>query len=211
MNEKIKTVLFSILVTAFFTFLVSGINAALKTRIDDNKKVAEQKVILNLLGLNPDEKPVPENEILPVFAARVEKADFPAKPELICYRLKEGNKDIYVIAFKGQGFWDNIHGFIAINAPGKTISGLAFTQHGETPGLGGRISEKQFMARFNNKPFANIRADGLRLKVVAEGSAKRDDEIDGITGATGTSSAVEKMINNTLTSFINLNQGGTSN
>lgn len=211
MNEKIKTVLFAVLVTAFFTFLVSGINAALKTRILDNKKIAEQKVILKLFGLTSNEKPVPESEILPMFAAKTQKVEFSSQPGFECYRLKEGNDKIFVIAFKGQGFWDNINGFMAINMGDSTIAGLAFTQHGETPGLGGRISEPEFMARFNQKPFGTIRSDGLRLKMVAEGSARKTDEIDGITGATGTSSAVEKIVNNNLANFISLNQGGTSN
>lgn len=210
MNEKIKTVLFAVAVTAIFTLMVSGINTALKSRIDDNKKIAEQQVVLRLLGLIAPDKPVAENEILPMFASKVSKIDFPAQPAFACYRLREGDSQLSVIAFKGQGFWDNIHGFMAINASQNIITGLTFTQHGETPGLGGRISEPEFMARFKNKSFAAIRSDGLRLKVVAEGAARREDEIDGITGATGTSTAIEKIVNHALANFINLNQGGTS-
>lgn len=209
MKERIKTVLFTILITAFFTFMVSGINAILKTRIDDNKKISEQKVILELLGLSSDDKPLMASEILPVFASKVKTESFPANPGFLSFRLQEGNSDLNVVSFKGQGFWDNILGFMAINTANNTIAGLAFTQHGETPGLGGRISEPEFMARFKNKPFATVRSDGLRLKVVAEGSATRPDEIDGITGATGTSGAVEKIINKTLADFINI-KGGIS-
>lgn len=208
MNEKIRTVIFTVIVTAAFTLMVSGINAALKTRIDNNRLIAEQRVILGLFNLSSSENPVSDENILALFGDKVEKikSSDPAKPSF--YRLKDQSSMINVIPFKGQGFWDNIIGFLAVDSASKTISGLAFTQHGETPGLGGRISEPAFMKRFAGKPFSSIRSDGLRLKLVSEGSASKPDEIDGITGATGTSSAVEKIVNNTLNQYLSLNQGG---
>lgn len=208
MNEKLRTVIFTVAVTAAFTLMVSGINAVLKTRIDNNRLIAEQRVILGLFNLFSSANPVSDENILEMFSARVEKVtdSNPTRPSL--FRLKDNSSPINVIPFKGQGFWDNIIGFLAIDAEKDTISGLAFTQHGETPGLGGRISEPEFMKRFAGKPFSTIRSDGLRLKLVSEGTATKPDEVDGITGATGTSSAVEKIVNTTLNNYLSLNQGG---
>ncbi|NCB38853.1 MAG: FMN-binding protein [Erysipelotrichia bacterium] len=206
MNEKIRTVMFSILATAVFTFMLSGVNALLKERIDRNRTIARQKVILALFGLLNTAATVGEDAVPSLFAAETLKIDLgDSAPE--CYRLKNSDSELFVVAFKGQGFWDNIFGFIALDMQSRTISGIEFTQHGETPGLGGRISEAEFKARFKNKPFAQIRLDGLRLKVVAEGSAANVDEIDGITGATGTSNAIEKIVNNTVATFIALKEG----
>lgn len=210
MNEKIKTVVFSIVVTALFTLLVSGVNFLLKTKIDNNKLVARQKVILNLFGLFNPQNPISDDDVINVFQQKIAPVSFTQNPKLQCYKLKEGNDSLFVIAFVGQGFWDNINGYMALDTGKKVIDALAFTQHGETPGLGGRISEPEFMARFKNKPYDKIRSDGLRLKIVAEGSASKADEVDGITGATGTSSAVEKIINNSISTFISLHQGGIS-
>lgn len=208
MNEKIRTVAFTLVVTAFFTFMVSGVNALLKERIDNNKIVARQKVILSLLGLNPADKPIAEETVPAVFAAEISKVSFTDGTGPECYRLNKNQNRVFVVAFTGQGFWDNISGFVALDMDTSTISGLEFTQHGETPGLGGRISEPEFKARFKGKPFSALRSDGLRLRIVAEGSAVKPDEVDGITGATGTSNALEKIINNVLASFIKLNEGG---
>lgn len=208
MNEKVKTVIFTVVVTAFFIFMVSGINALLKERIGNNKTVARQKVILRLFGLITPDQQIPENAIPVMFASTTSKINFnvPAAPE--AYRLSNSASKVCVVAFTGQGFWDNITGFIALDMESKNITGIEFTQHGETPGLGGRISEPEFKARFKGKPFSALRADGLMLKIVAEGSASKADEVDGITGATGTSNALEKIVNNTLASFITLNEGG---
>ncbi|HAE41077.1 MAG TPA: hypothetical protein DCG57_20955 [Candidatus Riflebacteria bacterium] len=211
MNDKIKTLLFTIVVTAVFTFLVSGINAALKERIQLNRTVARQKVILSLFGLMSADKALAESDVPALFAGETELVKFAGKADFECYRRKNATDELFVFAFSGQGFWDNIIGFLAVDAEKMQIKGIEFTSHGETPGLGGRISEPEFKARLNGKPFADTRQDGLRLKVVAEGAASRPDEIDGITGATGTSSAIEKIVNAALAQFITQKQGGISN
>lgn len=205
MSERIRTVIFTIVVTAVFIFMVSGVNALLGDRIASNRTIARQKVILKLFGL---QAPPNDQEIPTYFAAETARVSFEKQPQTECYRLNKGSSSQFVVAFSGQGFWDNISGFIALDLGSKAITGLEFTQHGETPGLGGRISEHEFKARFKGKNFAAVRSDGRRLKLVAEGSATNPEEVDGITGATGTSNAVEKLINNTIDNFLALNEGG---
>lgn len=210
MREKIKTLLFTVVVTALFTLLVSGINFALKDRIELNRTVARQKIILGLFDVIAAEQVIAEAEIPALFAEQTELVKFSGDNAFECYRRKNTVDDLFVFAFSGQGFWDNIFGFLAVDAKNMQIKGIEFTKHGETPGLGGRISEPEFKSRFNDKSFADKRQDGMYLKLVAEGSATRADEVDGITGATGTSSAVEKIVNTALTKFVSLKQGGTN-
>ncbi|NLF98185.1 MAG: FMN-binding protein [Candidatus Riflebacteria bacterium] len=211
MSEKIRTLLFTVAVTALFTLLVSGINALLKERIEINRSVARQRVILGLFGLITSERQVADSEVPTLFAEQIEPVKFATDTAFECYRRKNSTEDVFVFAFSGQGFWDNILGFIAVDSKSQQIRGIEFTKHGETPGLGGRISEPEFKARFKERSFATKRSDGLYFRMVAEGSANRGDEIDGITGATGTSSAVEKIVNRSLAYFASLNQGGNSN
>jgi hypothetical protein len=110
-----------------------------------------------------------------------------------CYRRKNSTEDVFVFAFSGQGFWDNILALslLIVRASRSEASSLPTWRNS---GLGGRISEPEFKARFKERSFATKRSDGLYFRMVAEGSANRGDEIDGITGATGTSSAVEKIV-----------------
>lgn len=206
MNEKIKTVVFTVAVTAVFVFLVSGVNALLSDRIVANRTVARQKVILNLFGLAKTDSKLTDSEIPELFKTKTIRIAT-EKPAREIYRLNSSDSQLYVIGFSGQGFWDNISGYLAIDAAAATISGLEFTSHGETPGLGGRISEPEFKARFTNKKFGDA-ASPTRFRLVAEGSASRPDEIDGITGATGTSGAVEKILNSTIANFLELHKGG---
>lgn len=211
MSEKIKTLLFTVAVTALFTLLVSGINAVLKDRIELNRSVARQRVILGLFGLIAADRPVADSEVPALFAEQTEPVKFAGDDTFECYRRRNSGDEMFVFAFSGQGFWDNIIGFLAVDAKSLQIKGIEFTKHGETPGLGGRISEPEFKGRFKDRSFAAKRTDGLYLRLVAEGSATRGDEVDGITGATGTSSAVEKIVNRSLAHFASLQNGGNSN
>lgn len=210
MNDKIRTILFTVAVTAVFAVLVSGVNTALADRIAANRTIAKQKVILGLFGLANEMQKTAEEQIPAFFSNKVTVSSDFNEVKIEAYRLKDGNSGLRVCSFVGQGFWDAIKGFIAVDLHSKEIRGIEFTQHGETPGLGGRISEPEFKTRFVGKPFSQIRSDGLRLKFVAEGSAKKADEIDGITGATGTTSALEKIVNQALSGILTVAERGTS-
>ncbi len=70
MNEKIKTVVFTVAVTAVFVFLVSGVNALLSDRIVANRTVARQKVILNLFGLAKTDSKLTDSEIPELFKTK---------------------------------------------------------------------------------------------------------------------------------------------
>lgn len=207
MKDKIKTILFTIMVTAAFTFVVSGANYLLQDKIQANKLISKQIIILKLFGLASETAAISEDKIPELFKQKIAVAKgFPAG-RTEGYQLISGNQNLMVCSFTGQGFWDTIKGFIALNTDKQTVAGIEFTQHGETPGLGGRISEPEFKQRLVNKPYKKIRDDGLRLKFVAEGTAKNSDEVDGITGATGTTVALEKIVNNAISEIIKTIEG----
>ena len=63
----------------------------------------------------------------------------------------------YAIHVSGDALWSLVKGFLALEADLTTISGLAFYEHQETPGLGGEIEKDYFQSRFKKKRFM---ADG---------------------------------------------------
>lgn len=88
---------------------------------------------------------------------------------------------------KGPGLWSEIDLLIAVNPDRETLYGIRVISQAETPGLGARITEKEFLVNFKD---AIIRPD---LKVVKFASAP--NEVDAVTGATATSDGVEDIIN----------------
>ncbi|RCK79550.1 MAG: Na(+)-translocating NADH-quinone reductase subunit C [Candidatus Ozemobacter sibiricus] len=219
MSQKLRVVLFTVAVTIVFGGLVSGLNALLADRIALNAQAARQRVILHLLGLATPEAAaaLPADQAAARFAAEVRSRTLGPGPDgttAVCFEraatTAASGPALLVFPFAGQGFWDAIRGYVAIDAGSRRIAGIVFTEHAETPGLGGRISEPGFAARFQGKPLDQPAPDGRRLRLVSEGSAAQPTEIDGLTGASETTRAVERIINRTADLIIALlaNPGG---
>ena len=108
----------------------------------------------------------------------------------------------FVIPMNGLGLWGTIWGYIALNEDRTTVYGVYFSHSSETPGLGGEIAGTKFQDRFPGKSV--VADDEVALKVVKYGKATPGSqyEIDGVTGATITSTGVNAMINKVLTAYI---------
>lgn len=102
------------------------------------------------------------------------------------------------VAFKfhGSGLWGPISGIISLSTDLKTIVKIKILHQEETPGLGGRITEDWFLDQFRGKKITPF------LIFKPEGKAVGFNEVDGITGATGTSKALEKLLNESLKKHI---------
>lgn len=102
-----------------------------------------------------------------------------------------------VLPIYGYGLWSTLYGFIALEPDANTVYTLQFYQHGETPGLGGRVDDPKWQALWHGK---KIYAAGSvpRLSVVKAKPSKSDPDfvykVDGLSGATLTSLGVDHMI-----------------
>ncbi len=107
----------------------------------------------------------------------------------------------YVVsATSGDGYDGNITLSVGIKADG-TITGIAFTELNETPGMGMRCDEPLFKDQFSNR---NVTA----FKVLKNGGSVNPDEIDAVSGATTSSRAVTNAVNAGLDFFRNYLAGG---
>jgi len=139
-----------------------------------------------------------EDEVLEKFKTieQQERADF------TLYKAIVGDQEIYVKEFQGAGLWGTISGAIGINVAQNSISGLEIISHNETPGLGARIDQEWFKEQFMGE---KIVADGIRM-TSREGTGdpnKENGEIDGISGATRTSEAMTRIINEEIEVLFN--------
>ena len=107
--------------------------------------------------------------------------------------LREGEDiSLILLPVTGQGYGGRIDAIVAVHGGMNTIAGIAVTQHSETPGLGARIEDPSWQANF---PGTLIRDDSGDVRFsVARGVATTDYDVDGITGATRTSSSVTRMM-----------------
>lgn len=102
----------------------------------------------------------------------------------------------YILPLNGNGLWNIIWGYVAIDADGFTIYGTDFGNAGETPGLGAEISTKHFADRFVGKKIGSSEKGIVGVAVLKHGQLdpERREQVDGITGGTLTSNGVNEMI-----------------
>ena len=127
-----------------------------------------------------------------------EERDYP----IFVYVNVEGEKK-YVVPVRGKGLWGPIWGYIALNDDLNTIFGAVFDHKGETPGLGAEINTGWFQEPFTGKTLFEEGGDFVSIEVVKGGADPADPHgVDGISGGTITSKALEEMIKDCLTGYV---------
>ncbi len=165
-----------IIVAGISAGLLTTINMCTKDRIALNKEVKLKKSVLNVFDI-----PYEKEGIIDIFNKRVEIDEIKGS---IFYRYYDKGKASGVaFEIKGAGFWGPIVALVALAPDLETIKGIEILRQEETPGLGGRITEDEFKNQFKGK------------------AVEPEISIDGITGATMTSKAFKKIINENVKSF----------
>ncbi|MBN2180512.1 MAG: FMN-binding protein [Sedimentisphaerales bacterium] len=189
-------VVYMFCLTAFFSTIVIGFTQVTGERVEANEKLSFEKAVLAALpGLY--EKNLSRLELHKRFTESVSPPDnFSAA----AYTLRQNGQIIaYALPVSGRGFWAPIKGVIGIKADKKTITGIAFYQQNETPGLGAEIAKAAFTEQFRGK---TISTDGPPLNIKRPGAVLGDSDVHAVTGATQTSTRLEKIINDGLEEWL---------
>lgn len=174
------TILFAFMVALLFSSVLGGMNAFYREKIDKNARISEKKAILDSLNIDYEDT---VDSVEGVFENSVQSSKI--RTDNPVYEMIGPNDSIeaYSVGFTGKGLWGTISGYIGVNFDLDKIIRLQFTEQNETPGLGGRITEDDFLNQFND------------LKVDLSSSIEYGDDIQAITGATASSNAVLNIIN----------------
>ena len=127
---------------------------------------------------------------------------------------KNNQVDRIILNVEGKGLWSTLYGFLALSKDGKTIQGLTFYKHAETPGLGGEVDNPKWKALWKGEQAFG--ANGPQIDIVkgtAPAGQSNDGKIDGLSGATLTSNGVESLLNfwlgsNGYGTYLNKLKGG---
>jgi len=102
-----------------------------------------------------------------------------------------------ILPVRGWGYGGVMEGFVVLDGDLTTIRGIRFTEHEETPGLGGEITQASWRQGFEGKRIYDESGE-LQLEVVPEGANPRSAlfpyQVDGISGATITSECVSALL-----------------
>ena len=116
----------------------------------------------------------------------------------VVYLVKEGGTTQQVILpVRGKGLWSTMYAYVSLDADMSTIRGVSFYEHGETPGLGGEIDNKNWQEDWQDKQIYGKSGDVALDFAKGESSASGEaavHEIDGLSGATLTTNGVENLM-----------------
>lgn len=113
------------------------------------------------------------------------------------YLVHDKNETIQQIILPvfGKGAKSMMYALVAIDTDGRTVKDLLYYRQNETPLLGARVEDPQWLRQWAGKKVRDDRGQPA-LKVTQNNGGRHDDyTVDGISGATLTSNGVEKSIN----------------
>lgn len=176
-----KIIIFVVIMGTVSSAMLVGMNSFTQPLISKNEELKLKSAVLDVLEI-----PYDKLTALNIFKDKV--------------KVLTADKDKFFISgggaaafeFYGPGLWGPISGVASINSDLSTIKTIKILHQEETPGLGSRISEHSFLKQFRGKEFFP------KLVFMPQGKASAINEVDAITGATGSSRALERLLNSVL-------------
>ncbi len=225
-NSTIYVFGFAAIVTLVVAVALSFTSESLRPLKEANELTYKKRDILS--GVLPDSKKMSDEEVSKAFDQFVEQVMVNSDGEILEETAvkpidvdikKEKKKAIdeqnlplfiaeiegeksYIIPVRGNGLWDEIWGFIAVDSDGNTIKGVSFDHAGETPGLGAEIKDnKNWKGQFLGKKL--FEGDNfVGIDVVKGGVKIPDHQVDAISGATITGDGVADMIKGDINKYV---------
>lgn len=167
MKDKLLMIVFIVILGSILTTTLVAVESYTTPIIERNGELKRKVSILQAFDI-----PYEPTTIEQVFLDNVRGRGSEDKK----YYIAEDERIAF--SFLGSGLWGPIEGVLALDKDMKFIERVVIMHQEETPGLGGRIAEQDFLDRFTAKTFLP------NLNPVPEGKSRTNNEIDSITGAT---------------------------
>jgi len=110
--------------------------------------------------------------------------------------VEDGALQAVILPIEGKGLWSTLYGFLALAPDTRTINGITFYEHGETPGLGGEVDNPRWKALWKGRLAfdENWQPEIAVMKGNAGPPAEDPHRVDGLSGATITSRGVTNLL-----------------
>lgn len=187
MKENIRLGIILAIITSIAGLLLGFVHETTKDAIAANGKMTKEQ--LSLIMPKADK----------VIDFPFEKQEGSNITEVL-EATNNANKEGYLINVITKGFHGPIEIMVGISLDEK-ITGMSIVNHSETPGLGSKIEKNNFSDLFRDK---SSKED---LKLVKT-PPSADNEIQGISGASISSTAVIKGVNEAISYYKNTIVGG---
>ena len=200
MNKKKPgyILMFMLAICVVFGTGVSAVHHATQDLLEKNNRLHRNRVICRAF-LVPVEKESAEayEDAMAAFIRVETRGDGDLKRNVYFRKDARGPGDIG-FDISGMGFWDRINGIVVLTADLNEIVNIQFFDHKETPGLGARIDEDWFTTQFQGLTIAWNKPEKERVIIGPSPDPNAANRVDAITGATQTSTALMRFLNQEL-------------
>ncbi len=191
-------IIFMSIITALFTFVLAFMDYSTADQIAFLQETELREKILYIFNIEADTED-PE-EIDKIFKDNIEVEEIDGQRHFAL--VENGETTAYAFPVGGSGLWGSVEGYVGISSDYSKLTGVEFTEHSETPGLGGRIDEEEFKVQFRDLDVSNVEGQDYIIYRPANGG-----NVDAITGATLTSKSVSDFLNKDIADFIKERKG----
>ena len=104
--------------------------------------------------------------------------------------------ELIILPVWGRGYQSTLRAWLVLDGDTRSVRALKFYQHGETPGVGARIEEPGWEAKWHGVPLYDDEGV-LRIGVnshMGGGGIYSAYRVDGISGATRTTQGVDRLL-----------------
>jgi Na+-transporting NADH:ubiquinone oxidoreductase subunit C len=115
---------------------------------------------------------------------------------LVYQRVEGEDVQSLILPIEGKGLWSTLYGFIALAPDTKTIQGITFYEHGETPGLGGEVDNPNWKALWvGRQAYDQNWQPAIEVVKGVAGPVEEDPyRVDGLSGSTLTARGVTNLV-----------------
>lgn len=207
MKQYTKMLTF-VFIMGFLTSLVFvGMDALTAERIEANKDAAIYSAVLN-----HNEISFNSGNLADVFNENITVEEVIYEGQTLSFYINEENGNVSFMygVFALGGLWGPLRGVITLESDFQTIVNVTVLEEQETPGLGGKVKNREFLDQFIG--LVLIPELDRPVEVNKDAAANEANEVDEISGATGTSTAFERLLNDSYQIYRDLwlNRGGQS-
>lgn len=202
MSSRLKSILFAATLCFVCSVILTAASTGLQRFQEKNIQIDKHRNILMSVGLVEQGRRYSADKIESLYAEYIKPLWVDPSGRLInesqrgeknfplYVYLKEEKIEAYIVPFNSRGLWGRIHGYLAIENDGSTISGFTVYKHSETPGLGGEIEKAWFQKNWAGKKIVDRSGEFVSVSIT-KGAVqdviqpeKRPHYVDGISGAT---------------------------
>jgi Na+-transporting NADH:ubiquinone oxidoreductase subunit C len=185
-------ILYMFIVTLTLSAILILFGSITRQRVTNNERIAYERAVLRALPVDLPSGAGPA-QIHNIYLVNITDPDEKSAGAL--RYMVEDSLLAYALPFEGAGFWAPIKGVIGISRDRKTITGIAFYEQNETPGLGGEIVKTEFTRQFVGKKLAMTPP---YIEFLPATATLDESSVHAITGATQTSNRLGKFMNTIL-------------